>query len=300
MGSHVPPQLQSSQIFDVSHVTAVLTGAGSGIGLMIAQALVSNGARVYIIDRRKAALDAVTRLYNTGPGHLIPQDPSPPLCMPPAFISLAARIAALQQTGIQLLVNNAGIALDHSTRFAENGQPCLADADAISAHFLKSSPTDWTRSFETNVMGAYYMSMAFLPLLARGSAVVPGYSSCIVNLSSNAAFLKDSCRGYISYAASKAGTVHLSRMLASLFAKTGVRVNQIAPGTFPSEMTTGSSGPDQKSTMNRPVNNAAARPGSETDIAATILFLASLGGTFYNNQILFPDGGETLIEPAAV
>lgn len=83
-------------------------------------------------------------------------------------------------------------------------------------------------------------------------------------------------------------------------------------------MTTGSSGPDQKSTMNRPVMNAArtlyfalliikllilaytGRPGQETDIAATILFLASVGGTFYNHQILFPDGGETLIGPAAI
>ncbi|RDA86145.1 hypothetical protein CP532_3032 [Ophiocordyceps camponoti-leonardi (nom. inval.)] len=65
-------------------------------------------------------------------------------------------------------------------------------------------------------------------------------------------------------------------------------------------MTTGSSGPDQKSTMNRPLSNAAGRAGAETDIAATVLFLASMGGSFYNHQIMFPDGGETLICPAAI
>jgi NAD(P)-dependent dehydrogenase (short-subunit alcohol dehydrogenase family) len=112
----------------------------------------------------------------------------------------------------------------------------MQDAEAISEHFMKSTPSDWTRSFETNVMGGYFMSMAFLPLLENGSGTVENYTSSIVNLSSNSAFIKDSCRGYISYAASKAGTVHLSRMLATLLSKTSVRVNQIAPGTFPSEV----------------------------------------------------------------
>jgi NAD(P)-dependent dehydrogenase (short-subunit alcohol dehydrogenase family) len=149
---------------------------------------------------------------------------------------LADQIGKIEPNGIQLLVNNAGIALDHSTRFAENGQPCMSDAQAFSEYFMKSTPSDWTQSFETNVMGGYFMSMAFLPLLAKGCGIVKGYSSSIVNLSSNSAFLKDSCRGYISYSASKAGTVHLSRIMATLLAKTGVRVNQIAPGTFPTEV----------------------------------------------------------------
>ncbi|KAF4506946.1 hypothetical protein G6O67_005628 [Ophiocordyceps sinensis] len=71
MDSH---QLTRNQLFDVSHVTAVLTGAGSGIGLMMAQALVANGARVYVVDRRKEALDTVVRLYDTGPGEMKAQD----------------------------------------------------------------------------------------------------------------------------------------------------------------------------------------------------------------------------------
>lgn len=48
------------------------------------------------------------------------------------------------------------------------------------------------------------------------------------------------------------------------------------------------------------MTDVTGRPGGETDIAATILLLASVGGSFYNHQILFPDGGETLISPAAV
>jgi NAD(P)-dependent dehydrogenase (short-subunit alcohol dehydrogenase family) len=74
MASESTQQLKCNQLFDVSHVTAVLTGGGSGIGLMITQALIANGARVYVVDRRKEALDTVLRLYNTGPGEIIPQD----------------------------------------------------------------------------------------------------------------------------------------------------------------------------------------------------------------------------------
>ena len=101
------------------------------------------------------------------------------------------------------------------------------------------------------------MSIAFLPLLARGCDVIPGYSSSVVNVTSNSAFLKNTTRGHISYGASKAGRcwkprqmkmrrdsqadvcpafVHLSRMLAHLFSQTEVRVNMIAPGTFPTEV----------------------------------------------------------------
>ncbi|RDA94615.1 hypothetical protein CP533_2441 [Ophiocordyceps camponoti-saundersi (nom. inval.)] len=289
--------LKGKELFDVTHVTAVLTGGGSGIGLMITQALIANGAKVYVVERREDALDTVMRLYNTGPGEMIPIVAD--ISVKEDVVHLAEQINMLQENGIQLLVNNAGIALDHTTRF-ENGQPCMTDAQAISEHFMKSVPSDWTRTFETNVMGGFFMSMALLPLLERGCERLEGYSSSIINLSSNSAFLKDSCRGYVSYAASKAGTAHLSRILATLLSKTKVRVNQIAPGTFPSEMTTGSSGPDQKSTMNRPVSNAAGRAGEETDIAATVLFLASRGGGFYNHQIMVPDGGETLIGPAAI
>jgi threonine dehydrogenase-like Zn-dependent dehydrogenase len=63
--------LKTSKLFDVSHLTAVVTGGGTSIGLMIAQALQSNGAKVYIVGRREEALDKVVELYSTGPGRII-------------------------------------------------------------------------------------------------------------------------------------------------------------------------------------------------------------------------------------
>ena len=63
--------LKVSKLFDVSRLTAVVTGGGTGIGLMITQALVSNGAKVYITGRREEALENVVKHYNTGPGKIV-------------------------------------------------------------------------------------------------------------------------------------------------------------------------------------------------------------------------------------
>lgn len=62
--------LKASKLFDVSNFAAVVTGGGTGIGLMITQALVANGARVYITGRREVALDSVVKQYSTGPGSI--------------------------------------------------------------------------------------------------------------------------------------------------------------------------------------------------------------------------------------
>jgi NADPH:quinone reductase-like Zn-dependent oxidoreductase len=65
-------QLTSSKLFDVSHITALVTGGGTGIGLMITQALVANGAKVYITSRRDEVLKKTDELYDSGPGQIIP------------------------------------------------------------------------------------------------------------------------------------------------------------------------------------------------------------------------------------
>jgi NAD(P)-dependent dehydrogenase (short-subunit alcohol dehydrogenase family) len=140
--------------------------------------------------------------------------------------------------GIQLLVNNAGIARDDNTKFSSNGQPDMEDPQAISDHFLKSQPEQWADTMKTNVGSIYWMSMTFLPLLAKGGSVTPGYSSQVINVSSISGYMKGSSSGQFAYASSKAAATHLGRMLATTFMGTKVRVNTIAPGVFPSEVST--------------------------------------------------------------
>lgn len=108
---------KASELFDCSHVTALVTGGGTGIGLMISQALVANGAKVYITGRRQEVLDKTVQLYNTGPGslHSIVGDVS----SKEGAMKLAKEMEQREKGGFQLLVNNAGIARDDSTKFCE-------------------------------------------------------------------------------------------------------------------------------------------------------------------------------------
>lgn len=243
--------LKASSLFDVSHVTAIVTGGGTGIGLMISQgqlshelpkqitrtlrtdaALQSNGAKVYITGRRADPLENTIKLYSTGPGsiHALSGDVSDKSDVQ----RMAKEMAQKEPKGIHLLVNNAGIARDSNTSFSANGQPDMSSPEAISEHFMKSETEQWEDTFRTNVTANFFMSMAFLPLLAKGRDVTPGYTSSVVNVSSISGAMKGTSMGQFSYASSKAAATHLSKMLATTFKDTKVRVNTIAPGIFPS------------------------------------------------------------------
>jgi NAD(P)-dependent dehydrogenase (short-subunit alcohol dehydrogenase family) len=232
--THQNDQLKASKLFDVSHITAIVTGGGSGIGLMITQALVSNGAKVYITGRREEALNKAVEQYNTGPGKIIafPGDVNDKSDIE----RLAAEMSKREPEGIQLLVNNAGIARDDNTNFSQAGQPDMSDPVAISKHFMKSDPQSWADTFQTNSTGPFFVSMAFLPQLAKGGNRTTGYASSVVNVSSISGQMRGTSGGQPAYAASKAASTHISRMLATTFKDTKVRVNTIAPGVFPSEV----------------------------------------------------------------
>ncbi|KAK7725087.1 hypothetical protein SLS57_004000 [Botryosphaeria dothidea] len=262
-----------SKLFDVSHVTAVVTGGATGIGLMITQALVANGAKVYITGRRQEALENAAKTYNTGPGQIVPL---------PGDVStksevqrLASELTKKEPNGIQLLVNNAGIAQDNETKFSANsGPPDLKNPSAVSEYFLASKPENWDKTFRTNVTGIYFTSMAFLPLLAKGGSSAADYSSSVVNVSSISGCMKGSSAGQFAYAASKAAATHVGRMLATTFVQCGVRVNTIAPAKYVPEkepltrepvvnclfqMTTGKSDEKNKSQLSSKASNPSGR-----------------------------------------
>ena len=175
----------------------------------------------------------------------------------------------------------------------------MKSAASISEHLMKSEFSNWQDTFQTNVTAQFFVSAAFLPLLGKGRDLVPGYTSSIINITSISGVMKGSSGGQFAYASSKAAFIHLTRMMATTFAEAKIRVNSIAPGIFPSEMTAGSSDEDQKSRLDMNMSNPAGRPGSDADMAANVLFLAGPGGVFMNGQVLYPDGGNILVQPAA-
>lgn len=142
------------------------------------------------------------------------------------------------------------------------------------------------------------MTTAFLPLLQRGSEQQRGYSSAVINISSTSGMINSS-ENHFPAGTCKAGTIHLTKVLASEMAKAGlkIRFNSIAPGIFPSEITAKSSNPDtQKSglpedyALTRDI--AAGRPGNEGDMASAILFMAT--NQYLTGQVIAVDGGYLL------
>ncbi|KAL8647444.1 MAG: hypothetical protein Q9210_005559 [Variospora velana] len=196
-------ELKLDKLFDVSKFIAVVTGGGTGIGLMITQALQTNGAKVYITGRREDALDSVVQQYSTGPGKIIalPGD----ISKKDDVKRLADEVAAKESNGIHLLVNNAGIARDDNTRFSKAGKPDSTSAQSVSEHLMLSEPEQWDETFRTNITAQYFITAAFLPLLAKGRDVTPGYSTSVVNVSSISGVMKGSSMGQFAYATSKAG-----------------------------------------------------------------------------------------------
>ena len=196
-------ELKTSKLFDVSNFTAVVTGGGTGIGLMITQALASNGSKVYITGRRQEALNKVVEQYSTGPGKIIalPGD----ISSKDDAKRLAEEVANKESKGIHLLVNNAGIARDDNTRFSQAGKPDFSSAKSISEHFMQSQPEQWAETFQTNLTGQFFTTMAFLPLLEKGRNVSPGYTSSVVNIASISGVMKGTSNGQFAYATSKAG-----------------------------------------------------------------------------------------------
>lgn len=83
-------------------------------------------------------------------------------------------------------------------------------------------------------------------------------------------------------------------MLATTFVEAKIRVNSIAPGVFPTEMTAGESDGDQKGSLDRDASNPSGRFGHDTDMGACVLFLAGPNGVFLSGQIIYPDGGESV------
>jgi NAD(P)-dependent dehydrogenase (short-subunit alcohol dehydrogenase family) len=189
-----------------------------------------------------------------------------------------------------ILVNNAGIA------------PGKTDTSVGSAEELKkillepTSEKEWLDIYQTNVVGPFLMSTAFLPLLQMSTETHKGYSGTIVNISSISGHIMIS-QNHFSYNSSKAAMIRLNKMLTSEIAKNGikVRVNSIAPGVFPSEMTTSESRDDnQKSEMPKEAKEGlpAQRPGNDRDMAAAILFAVSC--LYLNGQTVTVDGGYSI------
>lgn len=108
--------------------------------------------------------------------------------------------------------------------------------------------TDLTLISYRDVTAVYFTSVAFLPLLQASSKARGDMAASIIVISSMSGIMRQA-QGHFSYNAAKGGTVHLAKLMSGEFTKASIRVNSIAPGYFPSEMTAKESGDNQKSQL---------------------------------------------------
>ncbi|EWZ39014.1 gluconate 5-dehydrogenase [Fusarium oxysporum f. sp. radicis-lycopersici 26381] len=277
-------------LFDLSGKVALVTGGGSGIGLMATQALAVNGAKVYITGRTKEKLDTVVEKYGKNiAGEIIPiqADVGNKEGIQKLYEEYSSR-----ENCLCILVNNAGISSNSFQVEADSAQEMKENLfDNKDATF-----EDWNSTYNTNVTGLYFTTAAFLPLLQKSSEKHQGWSSTVINISSISGLIQKS-QHHFAYNASKGAAVHLTRMLAAEIVsnKLKIRVNGIAPGVFPSEMTTDGSDEAQKSFIPKEKyaeKVPAGRAGKDQDMAATVLFFAT--NQYLVGQTVAVDGGYTI------
>ncbi|KAI3401095.1 hypothetical protein diail_240 [Diaporthe ilicicola] len=264
--------LDARSIFGVDGIVAVVTGGGTGIGWNMAEALATNGARkVYLLGRRPDVIKQAAAKY------------------PDVMVDIVCDVTSKEslQSAVDQISKEVGPSME-----------------------------EFTQTFHVNVAGAWFTMASFIELLDAGNkhamsgeagafgapvkgAKSPSIQSQVVFIASLAAY----SRSYFTapaYGGSKAAILHLMKHTATNLTPHGIRANALAPGLFPSEMTTNMlSGrkPDEETR-----DNAAWIPtqkfGGEEEMAGAILYLASRAGSFTNGNAILNDGGRAAILPS--
>ncbi|TBU25518.1 NAD-P-binding protein [Dichomitus squalens] len=280
----------TQHLFSVEGLVAVVTGGGTGIGLMIAKALEHNGAIVYIVSRRLDVLEAAANEHNRR-RNLIPLQ---------GDVTDRESMRAVAQTirerhgFINLLVNNAGLARNFLPKLPGPGEVDMKKYQELL--WNAGTPQDFADSFDVNVSAVWYNTVCFLDLLDAGNkrGNMPGVTSQILTVSSGGAFRKDDKVFSVSYTLSKSAATHLGKMLAYFLKDWQIRSNVIAPGIFPSEMVDGLIS-DEYVRAGVPLHRA----GTTDDMGGLILFLTSRAGAYLNGTVQLIDGGRLLLYPSS-
>ena len=243
----------------VAGKTAIVTGAGTGIGRATAQLLAERGARVVAAglqpDRLRETVDAIT----SAGGEAIAVDAD---LSDPAAIEQVAAAAQDAFGGTDVLVNNAAV------------YPI--------GPWHEMDAAQWDAVFATNIRGYFLMARAVRPqMIARGGGAVVNVAS-VTFFTGNALLL--------AYVASKGAVIGFTRALAREAGPEGIRANAVAPGAFPTAATEIHA--DQEGLW-RDVLEAQSikRRGEVEDVARAIAFFASDDSSFVSGQTLLVDGG---------
>ena len=252
-----------NDLFSLQGRTALITGGSRGIGRMIAAGFVAAGARVYISARKAEACDQTAKELSAGGAHCVslPADVS-------TLDGVHTLVAAYAQHESQLdiLVNNAGAAWGAAyDEFPEKG---------------------WDKVVDLNLKTPFFLTQTLGEPLRRAAEF---RAAKVINIASIDGLSVNPMETY-SYAASKAGLIHLTRRMALRLVQDNIVVNAIAPGAFASEMNREARDHAAEVSARIP----AGRIGQDDDMAAAAIYLASRAGDYVVGTTLVVDGGVTI------
>jgi len=248
--------------FDLSGKSAIVTGAGSGLGRHFALTLARVGARVALVGREVDPLARLAVEIEAFDGRAVSIKAD---VRDPPSVRHAIEAAETELGAIGILVNNAGT--------------------AISKPLLDQTEEDWDLVVDTNLKGAWLVAQETARHMVR-----LGHGGSIVNIAS---VLGVKASSHVpGYAASKAGLIQLTKSMALELAAHKIRVNAICPGYFPSDMTKGFFSTPQGDKLIRSIPQR--RIGDLADLDGPLLLLASDAGAYMTGSVLVVDGGLSL------
>ena len=249
------------KLFSLEGRVALVTGGSRGIGRMIAEGFLRHGAKVYISARKAEACDrTAAELSALGPCTSLPADVSSVA----GVEALAAEITR-REPKLDILVNNAGA--------------------AWGAPFDEFPESGWDKVVDLNLKAPFFLTQALTPLLKRAAT---DHLAKVIHIASIDGVSVNPQETY-SYAASKAGLIHLTRRMALKLAPERIAVSAIAPGAFASTMNKDAR--DHADAVAQRV--PAGRIGTPEDMAGAAIYLASRAGDYVMGSTLIVDGGVT-------
>jgi NAD(P)-dependent dehydrogenase (short-subunit alcohol dehydrogenase family) len=253
--------MDTTQLFSLKGRTALITGGSRGIGRMIAEGFLAQGARVYISARKAAACDETAKELSAF-GHCVSL---------PVDVSTLEGAQALvdayskHEGSLDILVNNAGA--------------------AWGAPYEEFPESGWDKVVDLNLKTPFFLTKALTPMLKKAAT---DHLAKVINIASIDGISVNPQETY-SYAASKAGLIQLTRRMALRLAQDRIVVSAIAPGAFASDMNklARDHGDEVKERI------PAGRIGVPEDMAGAAIYLASRAGDYVMGSTLVVDGGVT-------